>query len=175
MKRCTYAVAFAFAFAYAALAGAPASALTCYPQISAGMIDTVTSKSGFSGQVFRFRILATATSQGKTFPKGAVGYGVVLQAIPASNHARNGIVVLEPRYVTVNDAHYQVAGNPRDASILTHQASVLNRGLGAVPIPGVGFAANEAIQGSDITIGPGYTFHIVPIGDLQQRGPCVQP
>ena len=33
---------------------------------------------------------------------------------------------------------------------------------------------DEAVKGSNITIGPGYKFHVVPIGNLQVKGPCVQ-
>ena len=162
------------AFALAAIGGPARAGLTCYPQLPATMIDTVTSQSGYSGQVFRFRITAATASNGVTFPAGAIGYGIVLQAIPASNRARNGIVVLEPRYVLVGGEKIEVTGNPSDAEILSHQPSVLSRGAGAIPIPGVGLAANEAIHGTDITIGPGYAFHVVPVGTLSKRGPCVK-
>ncbi len=157
----------------AAASSAPArAALTCYPQIPATMITTVTSKSGYSGQVFSFRVTQTTASNGTTFPANAVGYGVVLAAIPASNRARDGVVVLEPRFVVVGGRQIQVAGNPKDASILTHGVNPIAEGAGAIPVPGLGFAVNEAIKGTDITIGPGYNFHVVPVGDLTKRAPC---
>ena len=150
------------------------AALDCYPLIPATMLSTVTSSSGYSGQVFRFKTTATVSSNGFEFPAGSAGYGVVLSAIPASNRARNGIIVLEPRFLMVNGQEVQVAGDPADASILTHGASVLGLGAGAIPVPGLGLAVDETIQGTNITIGPGYNFHVVPIGNLVQRGPCVQ-
>lgn len=45
---------------------------------------------------------------------------------------------------------------------------------GAIPVPGLGLAVDETTKGTNITIGPGYNFHLVPIGNLQQRGPCLQ-
>lgn len=148
-------------------------ALTCYTLIPAEMLSTIDSQRGFSGQVFQFKTSQTVTSDGFTFPAGTLGYGVVLNAIPASNRARNGIIILEPRFLIVNGQQVQVAGDPADGSILTHDPSVAALGAKVIPFGG-GIAADEAIKGTDITIGPGYTFHIVPIGNLQERGPCVQ-
>lgn len=162
-------------FLLLALAGtaAPGRALTCYTLIPAEMMSTVDSAQGFSGQVFTFKTSATVTSNGTEIPAGAMGYGVVLNAIPASNRARNGIVILEPRFIIVNGQQIQVAGDPADASILTHDPSVVALGAKAIPFGG-GVVADEAIKGTNIQVGPGYDFHIVPIGNLQERGPCVQ-
>ena len=162
-------------FLVAAMAAGTArsEALTCYALIPADMISTVNSQQGFSGQVFAFKTTQTVESDGFTVPAGTLGYGVVLNAIPASNRARNGIIVLEPRFVIVDGQQVQVAGDPADASILTHDPSVAALGARVIPFGG-GIAADEAIKGQDITIGPGYTFHIVPIGNLQERGPCIQ-
>jgi hypothetical protein len=160
-----------------AVAAAPArgnAALQCYPLIPAEMLTTVNSAEGFSGQVFRFKTTATVSSNGFEFPTGTLGYGVVLNAIPASNRARNGIIVLEPRFLLVNGQEVQIAGDPADASILTHDPSVFQMGLRAIPYGG-GIVATEAVNGTNITVGPGYAFHIVPIGNLQERGPCIQP
>ena len=38
---------------------------------------------------------------------------------------------------------------------------------------GGGIVASEAVNGTNISVGPGYTFHVVPIGNLQERGPCI--
>jgi hypothetical protein len=152
---------------------APSDALTCYALIPAEMISTVDSQQGFSGQVFQFKTTQTVESDGFTVPAGTLGYGVVLNAIPASNRARNGIIVLEPRFLIVNGQQVQIAGDPADGSILTHDPSVAALGARVVPFGG-GIAADEAIKGQDITIGPGYTFHVVPVGNLQERGPCMQ-
>ncbi|MGC1381059.1 MAG: hypothetical protein WA814_08560 [Candidatus Baltobacteraceae bacterium] len=175
MTKRSYAAA---VFAILALASAGASAraesLSCYPLIPATMLSTVASAGGFSGQVFSFKTTETTSSNGLTVPAGSMGYGVVLSAIPASNRARNGIVVLEPRFLIVDGQQVQIAGDPRDASILSHDPSIVGVGAGAIPVPGLGFALDEAIKGSNITIGPGYNFHVVPIGNLQERGPCVQ-
>ncbi|HEX3457631.1 MAG TPA: hypothetical protein VHR97_06705 [Candidatus Baltobacteraceae bacterium] len=164
-------------FAALALAAVPAranAALQCYPLIPAEMLTTVNSAEGFSGQVFQFKTSAAVSSNGFEFPSGTLGYGVVLNAIPASNRTRNGIVVLEPRFLLVNGQEVQIAGDPADASILTHDPSVFQMGLRAIPFGG-GIVATEAVNGTNITVGPGYAFHIVPIGNLQERGPCVQP
>lgn len=152
--------------------GSAAAGLSCYARIPATMLTTVKSAGGFSGQVFRFKTTASVTSNGILVPSGTLGYGIVLSAIPASNRARNGIVVLEARYLILGGQRVQVTGDPVDASILTHGASLIGLGAGAIPVPGLGFILDEAIQGTDITVGPGYQFHVVPIGDLQQRGPC---
>ena len=159
------------------VAAAPArtnAALQCYPLIPAEMLTTVNSAAGFSGQVFQFKTTATVSSDGFEFPSGTIGYGVVLNAIPASNRARNGIIILEPRLLLVNGQEVQIAGDPADGSMLTHDPSVLQMGLRAIPYGG-GIVATEAVNGTNITVGPGYAFHIVPIGNLQERGPCIQP
>jgi hypothetical protein len=175
MTRYSFAVSTISALALAAVSSVPAVAgLTCYPRIPATMLTTVKSAGGFSGQVFRFKTTAAVTSNGILVPAGTLGYGIVLSAVPASNRARNGIVVLEARYLIVGGDRVQVTGDPVDASILTHGASLIGIGAGAIPVPGLGFVLDEAIQGTNIIIGPGYHFHVVPIGDLQNRGPCVQ-
>lgn len=150
------------------------AALTCYPEIPAEMVTSVTSASGFSGQVFRFKTTAAAGSNGTYVPAGTIGYGIVVANIPASNRARNGVIVLSPRFLMLGSEQMQVAGDPRDASILTHGANPVAEGAGAVPVPGLGLAVSEALHGTNITIGPGYKFHIVPIGNLLERGPCVE-
>jgi hypothetical protein len=159
-----------------AIAAVPARAttLTCYAEIPATMLSTVSSASGYSGQVIRFKTTAAIASNGTQIPSGTIGYGIVLSAVPASNRARNGVIVLEPRFLLLNNQQLQVAGDPRDATILTHGASVVTQGASAVPLPGFGTVFSEAEKGSNITIGPGYNFHVVPIGDLQKQGPCVQ-
>jgi hypothetical protein len=80
---------------------------------------------------------------------------------------------LEPRFLLLNGQEVQVAGAPIDASILTHDPSALALGARVLPFGGA-IAANEAINGTNITVGPGYAFHVVPLGNLQERGPCVQ-
>lgn len=166
----------ALVFALVATAGTAraGTVLQCYTEIPSTMISTVTSQSGYSGQVFRFRTTASVTTNGASVPAGTLGWGIVLSAVPASNHARNGIVVLEPRFLMLQGSQFAVAGDPRDASILTHGVNPVAAGSGAVPLPGFGLAVSEAIKGTNITIGPGYNFHVVPIGNLQRRGPCLQ-
>lgn len=172
MLKASFALAVFVLFAVAGTA-APGRALTCYTLIPAEMMSTVNSAQGFSGQVFEFKTSATVTSDGTEIPAGSLGYGVVLNAIPASNRARNGIIILEPRFLIVNGQQIQVAGDPADASILTHDPSVVALGAKVIPFGG-NVVANEAIKGTDIQVGPGYDFHIVPIGNLQERGPCLQ-
>lgn len=173
MKTRSFAVAFLLALAVAGTAVRSDAALSCYSLIPVQMLTTVSSAEGFSGQVFQFKTTETVSSNGTTFPAGTIGYGAVLNAIPASNRARNGIVILEPRFVLVDGQQIQVAGAPIDASILTHDPSAVALGVRVLPF-GSGIAANEAIDGTNITVGPGYVFHVVPVGNLQERGPCVQ-
>ncbi len=173
MKTRSFAVAFLLALAVAGTAVRSDAALSCYSLIPVQMLKTVSSAEGFSGQVFQFKTTETVSSNGTTFPSGTIGYGAVLNAIPASNRARNGIVILEPRFVLVDGQQIQVAGAPIDASILTHDPSAVALGVRVLPF-GSGIAANEAIDGTNITVGPGYVFHVVPVGNLQERGPCVQ-
>lgn len=174
MKRLSFAIALMVAASAATSQPARSGELTCYSLIPATMITTVSSAAGYSGQVFAFKTTSAVSSNGFDFPAGSVGYGVVLSAVPASNRNRNGIVVLEPRFLLVDGQQVQVTGDPADASILTHGASAIGIGAGAIPVPGLGLAVDEAAKGTNITIGPGYNFHVVPIGNLQQRGPCLQ-
>ena len=175
MTQRSYAALFLSALVLAVAGGARGdAALTCYPLIPAMMLTTVASAHGYSGRVFQFKTTATVVSNGLDVRAGTRGYGIVLSAVPASNRARNGIIVLEARFLVVDGHQVQVTGDPRDASILTHGASLLGIGAGAIPVPGLGFAIDEGIKGTNITIGPGYTFHVVPLGNLRQRGPCVQ-
>ncbi len=173
MTKTPCAMMFLVTLALAGRAAPSDAALTCYPLIPAQMVTTVDSAQGFSGQVFQFKTTETVSSNGLSVPAGSMGYGVVLNAIPASNRARNGIVVLEPRFLLVGGQQVQVAGDPADGSILTHDPSAIALGANVIPFGG-GLAASEAIKGTNITVGPGYSFHIVPIGNLQERGPCVQ-
>ena len=154
-------------------AAIPALAIECYPLIPAEMVTSVNSAGGFSGQVFQFKTTATVSSNGTVFPAGTPGYGVVLNAIPASNRSRNGVIVLEPRFLVLDGQQVQIAGDPADASILSHDPSAIALGARALPF-GAGIVASEAMNGTNITVGPGYSFHIVPLGNLQERGPCVQ-
>jgi hypothetical protein len=171
----SYAAFFLCGLVALAASATPArAALNCYTLIPATMVTTVTSAGGYSGEVFRFKTTAAATTNGVSVPAGTPGYGIVLNAVPASNRARNGIIVLEARYLLLGGRHLQITGDPRDASILSHGPSVLGEGAGVIPVPGLGMALKEGIQGSNITIGPGYNFHVVPIGNLMQRGPCLQ-
>jgi hypothetical protein len=174
MKRLWFPIALIVAASVMSPQPARSSDLVCYTLIPATMVTTVSSAAGYSGQVFQFRTTSAVSSNGFDFPAGSAGYGVVLSAVPASNRNRNGIVVLEPRFLLVDGQQVQVTGDPADASILTHGASLIGVGAGAIPVPGLGFAVDEAAKGTNITIGPGYSFHVVPIGNLQQRGPCLQ-
>jgi hypothetical protein len=92
--------------------------------------------------------------------------------IPAT--MRNGVVVLSPRFLLLDGSQLAVAGDPRDASVLTHGPNPVAEGAGAIPVPGLGIAAEEVVNGTNITIGPGYNFRVVPIGNLLARGPCIK-
>jgi hypothetical protein len=47
---------------------AQAATLTCYDEIPATMLSTITSQSGYSGEVFKYKTIAPTTSNGVQKP-----------------------------------------------------------------------------------------------------------
>ncbi|HTU70685.1 MAG TPA: hypothetical protein VMF11_10255 [Candidatus Baltobacteraceae bacterium] len=146
----------------------------CIVAIPATMVDTVDSGTAFPGMEFRFKLAVTARIDNVLIPQGTIGYGVVREVTAASNHDRNGSLVLEVRELVYNNKPYQVMIDPRDASVWAPAETLAERATGYLPIPGlVRTAVNEVRSGKNVKIGPGFMFHIVALGTTPKTlAPC---
>lgn len=137
------------------------------------MVDTIDSKTAYPGMPFRFRISQPSNILGHIVNTGTIGYGYVREASAASNHDRNGSLVLEMREVISGKTHIQVMADPRETSLWAPATSLAETAAGYVPIVGlVRTAANEVRNGRNVTLGPGFNFHVVGIGDITKMQPC---
>jgi hypothetical protein len=137
------------------------------------MVDTLDSAATYPGERFRFKTAAASIVRGVRVPKGSIGWGIVRTSAAASNRARNGQIGLEPRYLVVGSKTIQVSGDPREPAIASHGQTIAEKGAGYVPIVGlVRSAVNTVRNGTNITLGPGFVFHVIPIGDLRDVSPC---
>jgi hypothetical protein len=136
------------------------------------MMDRVDSSDARPGDFFRFETInAVTTGAQVAIPQRTMGYGIVAVASPAGPHdARPGVLVLEPRYLTLPDGtHLGV--------VLDHNTDALDRAgpndgipgyLGAIPIPGVGAAIgifNYFRHGKNIIVPRGAIFAVFPSDD----------
>lgn len=152
---------------------AQAWVLVCSAQIPATMVDKVDSATAYPGMPFRFKITITARIDGVLVPKGTIGYGVVREVSAASNRNRNGSLILEMRALYIGNRKIPVTADPREASLWAPAASLEQRAEGYLPIPGiVRTAVNEVRDGRNVTIGPGFNFHILSLPDPRNGGPC---
>jgi hypothetical protein len=141
--------------------------------IPAAMVDTLDSAKTFPGERFRFRTTAASIVRGVSIPKGTIGWGIVRFTAAASNHARNGAIDLEPRYLVVGTKTVDVSGDPREAPIQSHGQTIAEKSAGYVPVVGlVRSAVNTVRSGSNIVVGPGFSFHVIAVGDLRDVSPC---
>ena len=157
------------------LAAAPASAwtLVCEAGIPATMIDKVDSATAYPGMRFRFRITQPSNIDGRIVKAGAVGYGYVREVSAASNRDRNGSLALEVREIISGSTRLQVMADPREATLWAPATSLAERASGYVPIAGlIRTAVNTVRDGRNVTIGPGFNFHVVSIGNVTQMQPC---
>jgi hypothetical protein len=137
------------------------------------MVDSIDSASAFPGMAFRFKITVTARIDGVLVPSGTIGYGLVREVTAASNHDRNGTLVLEIRNLLYNGNVFEVMADPRDTSIWAPATTLTERATNYLPVPGlVRTAVNEVRYGRNVTIGPGFAFHIVALGDPGNPAPC---
>jgi hypothetical protein len=173
MQRC---VAFLFALAWSfAGSEAPARAwvTACNAAIPVTMVDSIDSGTAYAGMRFRFRVTVAANLNGHLVPAGTIGYGFVREVSAASNRNRNGSLVLEPREVLYKNQHIQVMADPRDTAQWAPATTVADRASGYLPIPGiVRTAVNQVRNGKNVTIGPGFHFHIIALGDPRNTSPC---
>jgi len=137
------------------------------------MVDTLDSAKTYPGERFRFKTTAASIVRGVRIPAGTRGWGIVRYAAAASNRARNGAIAIEPRFLSVGAKTIQVSADPREPVVRSHGQTIAEKGAGYVPILGIVHSAANAVRnGTDITLGPGFTFHVVPVGVLADTAPC---
>ncbi len=147
--------------------------LVCEAAAPATMVDSVDSATAFPGMRFRFKLTQTVRLNGHLVPKGTIGYGFVRQVSAASNRNRNGSLELEMREVIYHNVAIQVMADPRESSIWAPAMTLTERAVGYIPIAGlIRTAVNEIRDGRNVTIGPGFNFHVVAIGDPRSMEPC---
>ncbi len=145
----------------------------CNAAIPATMVDAVSSATAYPGMAFRFKITADANILGTVVPENTVGYGYVREVTAASNHARNGSLVLDMREIIYKSKEIQVMDDPRDSAIWAPAETTVERASGYLPVPGlVRQAVNEVRHGRDVTLGPGFDFHVIGLGDPRKMHPC---
>jgi len=157
------------------IAAPPARAwkLVCVAAIPVTMLDSIDSGVAYPGQRFRFKTTITARVNGHLLPAGTVGYGYVREVTAASNRDRNGSLILEPREFVYRGMHVQVMADPRDSSLWAPAETLTEKASGYLPIPGlVRTVVNTVRDGKNVTIGPGFKFHVVGIADITTSQPC---
>jgi len=151
---------------------APAMTVDRCSVVAVQMMDSVDSSDARPGDFFRFETVNAVTSgPSVVIPQRTMGYGVVAVASPAGAHdARPGVLVLEPRYLTMPDGK-------RLGVVLNHNTDSLDKAgandsipgyLGAIPIPGVGAAIglfNYFRKGKNIVVRRGTVFTVFPSDD----------
>ncbi len=160
---------------FLSLAAQPARAwtLVCEAGIPATMLDKVDSATAYPGMRFRFRITQPSNVDGHIVKPGTIGYGFVRQASAASNRDRNGSLVLEIREIVSGTTHIQVMADPRETALWAPATSLAEKATGYIPIAGlIRTAVNEVRDGRNVTIGPGFNFHVVGVGDVTKMQPC---
>jgi hypothetical protein len=137
------------------------------------MVDSVDSATAYPGMRFRFRITTDVNFFDTIIPIDTIGYGYVREASAASNRARNGSLLLEMRALIYKNREYQVMVDPRESGVWAPAQTISERASDFAPIPGiVRTAVNEVRNGKNIVIGPGFTFHVVGLGDPRKMQPC---
>jgi hypothetical protein len=137
------------------------------------MVDKVDSATAYPGMTFRFKITVAARIDGVVVPQNTIGYGVVREVRAASNRNRNGSLILEMRDVYAGNRRLAVTADPRETSLWAPATTLEQRAEGYLPIPGiVRTAVNEVRDGRNVTIGPGFDFHILSLPDPRNGGPC---
>jgi hypothetical protein len=173
-------LALAGALTAGSLAPSPAAAAKlCAWSIPSEMVDTVFSGSARSGAAFRFKVAeSTQLDDGTPVPAGTPGYGIIRAASSAGRHNHDGMLSLEPRYIVVKKAsgaseRVPVTMNPTLPVMWTPSEPLLNKAASHVPLPVPGLVmsgVNMVRWGRNITLGPGFTFTVLPVENLA-RGP----
>lgn len=145
----------------------------CSLSIPATMVDSVDSATAYPGMGFRFKITSDVNFFGTIIPQDATGYGYVVEVSGASNRDRNGSLILDMRSIEYNNRFYQVMIDPRDSTTWAPATTIGERASDYLPIPGiVRTAVNEVRDGKNITIGPGFHFRVIALGDPRKYQPC---
>jgi hypothetical protein len=149
----------------------------CMNDIPVEMLSKVESANAIPGQVFRFRVKQTTTTvTAGTYAAGTLGYGVVRAVSKAGRHDQYGFVGLEPRYLLMPHGKIQsVSMDPTLPAVFTTETPNLEKAAGHIPnpIPGIMMTGINYLRfGKNVTIGPGFSFYVVPIGDLTKNGSC---
>jgi len=173
MKRAALLFALLCTMLWISATPARAWKLVCEAAIPVTMLDSIDSSVAYPGERFRFKLTITARVNGHLLPAGTIGYGYVREVSAASNRDRNGSLILEPREFVYRGMHVQVMADPRDSSIWAPAQTLAERATGYLPIPGlVRTVVNTVRDGRNVTIGPGFTFHVVGIADITNSQPC---
>lgn len=137
------------------------------------MVDSVNSGTAYPGLVFRFKITETANILGTIVPANTIGYGYVREVSAASNHDRNGSLVLDSRELIFGNHVVQVINDPRDNALWAPAMTMTERATGYIPVPGlIRTAVNQMRHGKDVILGPGFKFHVIGWGDPRKMHPC---
>ena len=174
-------LALAGALAVVSLAPSPVrAAKVCAWAIPSEMVDKVYSGSAHSGAPFKFKVVeSTELDDGTKVPAGTLGYGIIRAASSAGRHNRDGMLSLEPRYIVLEKANSSmdrfvpVTMSPLLPVTWTPSEPLLNKAAGHVPLPVPGLVmsgVNLVRWGRNITLGPGFTFTVLPVQNLA-RGP----
>ena len=168
--------------AAAALAPAPAGATkVCAYAMPAEMLDKVYSGTARAGQPFRFKIVSEiALDDGTKVAPGTLGYGLIRSASAAGRHNHDGMLSLEPRYLVVakprgGAERVPVTMNPTLPVTWTPAEPLLNKAASHVPLPVPGIimtGVNTVRWGRNITLGPGFTFTVLPVDNLAHGPIC---
>lgn len=166
----------------AASATRPASAeKICAFAMPTQMVSKLYSGTAKAGQDFEFRVAQPITlDDGTSIPAGTVGYGVVRSASSAGRHNHDGMIAIEPRYIVVPKPkggvkRVEVTMNPTLPVTWTPSEPLLNKAASHVPMPIPGLVMsgiNMVRWGRNITLGPGFGFSVVPVGDLARGAVC---
>ncbi|MBV9438431.1 MAG: hypothetical protein JOZ24_00415 [Candidatus Eremiobacteraeota bacterium] len=138
------------------------------------MVDTVSSASARTGGTFRFRTTQPVRlDDGLVVPSGTTGYGVIRGASAAGRRSHDGMLALEPRYLLVlgkqTTRRIEVTMTPTLPVVWTPSEPLLQRAASRVPLPIPGLVmtgVNAVRYGRNITLGPGFVFSVLPVGNL---------
>ncbi|MBV8639132.1 MAG: hypothetical protein JO322_13730 [Candidatus Eremiobacteraeota bacterium] len=156
-----------------AFAAAPGSAdVLCDITIPATMVDTIGSAHAYPGERFRFKTTAASKFGDVDIPEGAEGMGVVRYVQGAKSRNRGGLLILEPRFISIGESRIAVMSDPRETAEWAHMATLTDEGISMIPIGMLQTAIHYLRPGTNVILGPGFKFHVVVMEDLISREPC---
>ncbi len=155
----------------------------CAFSIPVEMVDKVYSGNARPGAPFRFKVRAAAQlDDGTAVAPGTIGYGIIRSASPAGRHNHDGMIAIEPRYLVLppkaKGEPVRIVGvtmNPLLPVAWTPSEPLLQKGASHIPLPVPGLAMtaiNTVRWGRNITLGPGFTFTVLPAENLSKGPVC---